>query len=229
MYPDVKRQGVTAERRKLTLQRQDDPSGLLNRLKVTASIDGKHLYRTVYGSLLAREARSRPHKCPNDFDAFWGEAPGQGPRALGSTRHLTPHAPCPTARPKTWNVYEVSFVNDRPAAPHLRHPLRCPRKPGRYRCCIARVARRRRAPLRRRRVDSGAWEPSRSHRHPRHAVLTLPQTRLRRDLPRAGSTTTGTATSNTPTRTTTSAWWWGRCAPSTTSPRCHNGTAHTLA
>jgi hypothetical protein len=196
MYPDVKRQGVTLKDGTMTFSGKMARPGFY-RLKVTAHVDG-NTYTGLCTAAFSPEKLAPATQCPNDFDAFWGDALAKA-RGLGLDPHLTP---LPDRSTQDVDVYEASFVNDRPGG-RIFGILCVPKKPGRYpallrvcpaRACVLTV------------VTSGQRrrEPS----HSRLASTACPSLCRSTSTTRSsagGSTTIGTPTSNTPTRTITSA------------------------
>lgn len=125
MYPDVKRQGVTLKDGKMSFSGKMTRPGFY-RLKVTAHVEG-NTYTGLCTAAFSPEKLAPATQCPNDFDAFWNDALTKA-RGLGLDPHLTP---LPDRSTQDVDVYEVSFVNDRPGG-RIFGILCVPKKPGRY-------------------------------------------------------------------------------------------------
>lgn len=96
------------------------------RLKVTAHVDGKD-YVGLCTAGFSPEKIEPATQCPADFDEFWGNA-------LKDARQyaLDPHKTLlPDRCTETVNVYEVSFVNNKPSS-RIYGILCVPVKPGKY-------------------------------------------------------------------------------------------------
>ena len=125
LYPDVKKQGVTLKDGTMTW------SGRLNRpgfysLKVRAHVEGKD-YEGLCSVAFSPERLLPATQCPPDFDEFWAKALADARQYdLDATRTLLPER-CT----KDVNVYEVSFVNNRPGS-RIYGILCVPVKAGRY-------------------------------------------------------------------------------------------------
>jgi cephalosporin-C deacetylase-like acetyl esterase len=96
------------------------------RLKVTAYLDG-NTYTGLCTAAFSPEKLTPAAQCPKDFDTFWSNTLTQA-RKLDLDPHLTP---LPDRSTQTVDVYEVSFVNDRPGG-RIFGILCIPKKPGRY-------------------------------------------------------------------------------------------------
>ena len=125
MYPDVTKKGVTLKDGTMKWTGSMKTPGFY-RLKVTAHVGGKD-YVGLCTAGFSPEQLQPATKCPADFDAFWEKALNDARRnALDS--HLTL---LPDRCTETVNVYEVSFVNDRPQG-RIYGILCRPVKPGKY-------------------------------------------------------------------------------------------------
>ena len=96
------------------------------RLKVTAHVDGKD-YVGLCTAGFSPEKIQPATQCPADFDEFWGNA-------LKDARKyaLDPHKTLlPDRCTENVNVYEVSFVNNKPSS-RIYGILCVPVKPGKY-------------------------------------------------------------------------------------------------
>lgn len=125
MYPDVRKEQVTLKDGKMTWTGTMKTPGFY-RLKVTAHVDGKD-YEGLCTAGFSPEQLKPATQCPADFDEFWGNALTEARRlALDPHRTLLPER-CT----ETVNVYEVSFVNNRPGS-RIYGILCIPVKPGRY-------------------------------------------------------------------------------------------------
>ena len=125
MYPDVMKQGVVLKDGSMKWTGQMKTPGFY-RLKVTAHVNGKD-YVGLCTAGFSPEKLEPATKCPADFDAFWE-------RALNDARQnaLDPHVTLlPERCTETVNVYEVSFVNNRPGS-RIYGILTKPVKPGKY-------------------------------------------------------------------------------------------------
>lgn len=110
MYPDTQRKGVTLKDGTMEWTGTMSQPGFY-RLKVTAHVDGKD-YVGLCTAAFSPEKLQPATKCPADFDAFWQ-------RALDEARQnaLDPHLTLlPERCTEKVNVYEVSFVNNRPGS-----------------------------------------------------------------------------------------------------------------
>ena len=107
MYPDVKR-SITLKDGTLHLKGTLNRQGFY-RVKVVAHVNGKD-YEGLCTAGFAPEKIQPYAKCPDDFDDFWKKALEEARRnELNPTMKLLPDR-CT----KDDNVYEVSFVNNRP-------------------------------------------------------------------------------------------------------------------
>ncbi len=125
MYPDVKKTGVTLKDGSMKWTGTMKSPGFY-RLKVTAHVDGK-TYEGLCTAGFSPEKLQPATQCPADFDEFWS-------RALSEARQhaLDPHLTLlPERCTETVNVYEVSFVNNRPGS-RIYGILCKPVKPGKY-------------------------------------------------------------------------------------------------
>ncbi len=125
MYPDVKKTGVTLKDGSMKWTGTMKTPGFY-RLKVTAHVDGK-TYEGLCTAGFSPEKLQPATQCPADFDEFWS-------RALSEARQhaLDPHLTLlPERCTETVNVYEVSFVNNRPGS-RIYGILCKPVKPGKY-------------------------------------------------------------------------------------------------
>ena len=125
MYPDVKKSGVTLKDGTMQWTGTMKEPGFY-RLKVVAHVDGKD-YAGLCTAGFSPEKLQPATKCPDDFDAFWS-------KALEEARQypLDPHVTLlPERCTETVNVYEVSFVNNRPGS-RIYGILCKPVKPGKY-------------------------------------------------------------------------------------------------
>ena len=107
-YPDVTKKGVTLKDGTLNLAGKLSKPGFY-RLKVTAHVNNKDYAGLCTVSFDPEQIRTST-QCPADFDTFWQHA-------LSDARQydLDPKLiPLPERSTKDVNVYEVSFVNDRP-------------------------------------------------------------------------------------------------------------------
>lgn len=110
MYPDRKRQGVTLNDGTLELTGTMNKPGFY-RLKVTAHVGGKS-YDGLCTAAFSPQGIVPATRCPADFDEFWRKALSDArTNDLDATRRLLPER-CT----KDMNVYEVSFVNNRPGS-----------------------------------------------------------------------------------------------------------------
>ena len=125
MYPDVNKKNVTLKDGTMKWTGTMKAPGFY-RLKVTAHVGGKD-YVGLCTAGFSPEQLQPATTCPSDFDAFWAKA----------LREARTHAldPLVTLLPdrctETVNVYEVSFVNDRPQG-RIYGILCVPVKPGKY-------------------------------------------------------------------------------------------------
>lgn len=124
MYPDVKR-SITLKDGTLHLKGTLNRQGFY-RVKVVAHIKGKD-YEGLCTAGFAPEKIQPYAKCPDDFDDFWKKALEEARRnELNPTMKLLPDR-CT----KDDNVYEVSFVNNRPNS-RIYGILSVPKAQGRY-------------------------------------------------------------------------------------------------
>jgi cephalosporin-C deacetylase-like acetyl esterase len=125
MYPDVTKKGVTLKDGTMKWTGSMKTPGFY-RLKVTAHVGGKD-YVGLCTAGFSPEQLQPATKCPADFDAFWEKALNDARRNA-----LDPHLTLlPDRCTETVNVYEVSFVNDRPQG-RIYGILCRPVKPGKY-------------------------------------------------------------------------------------------------
>lgn len=125
MYPDVKKKDVVLKDGTMNWSGTMKAPGFY-RLKVTAHVDGKD-YEGLCTAGFSPEKIVAATKCPDDFDAFWTETLNAArSNDLDPTRTLLPER-CT----KDVNVYEVSFVNNRPGS-RIYGILCVPVKPGKY-------------------------------------------------------------------------------------------------
>lgn len=125
MYPNVTKKGVTLKDGTMKWTGSMKTPGFY-RLKVTAHVGGKD-YVGMCTAGFSPEQLQPATKCPADFDAFWEKAL-QNARTNALDPHLTL---LPDRCTETVNVYEVSFVNDRPQG-RIYGILCLPVKPGKY-------------------------------------------------------------------------------------------------
>jgi cephalosporin-C deacetylase len=125
MYPSIYKKGVTLKDGTIQLCGKLAKPGFY-RLKVTAHVGGKD-YDGLCTAAFDPEKLVPATQCPDDFDDFWSQALKQA-RQYDLDPHLTP---LPDRSTKDVNVYEVSFVNDRPGG-RIFGILCVPVKPGKY-------------------------------------------------------------------------------------------------
>lgn len=125
MYPSIYKKGVTLKDGTIQLCGKLAKPGFY-RLKVTAHVGGKD-YDGLCTAAFDPEKIVPATQCPDDFDDFWSKALKQA-RQYDLDPHLTP---LPDRSTKDVNVYEVSFVNDRPGG-RIFGILCVPVKPGKY-------------------------------------------------------------------------------------------------
>ena len=125
MYPSIYKKGVTLKDGTIQLSGKLAKPGFY-RLKVTAHVGGKD-YDGLCTAAFDPEKIAPATQCPDDFDDFWSKALNQA-RQYDLDPHLTP---LPDRSTKDVNVYEVSFVNDRPGG-RIFGILSVPVKPGKY-------------------------------------------------------------------------------------------------
>lgn len=124
MYPDVKR-SITLKDGTLHLKGTLNRQGFY-RVKVVAHVNGKD-YEGRCTAGFAPEKIQPYAKCPDDFDDFWKKALEEARRnELNPTMKLLPDR-CT----KDDNVYEVSFVNNRPNS-RIYGILSVPKAQGHY-------------------------------------------------------------------------------------------------
>ena len=124
MYPDVKR-SITLKDGTLHLKGTLNRQGFY-RVKVVAHVNGKD-YEGLCTAGFAPEKIQPYAKCPDDFDDFWKKALEEARRnELNPTMKLLPDR-CT----KDNNVYEVSFVNNRPNS-RIYGILSVPKAQGHY-------------------------------------------------------------------------------------------------
>ncbi len=125
MYPEVKKENVTLKDGTMKWSGTMKVPGFY-RLKVTAHVGGKD-YVGMCTAGFSPEQLQPATKCPADFDEFWAKALSEARRNA-----LDPHLTLlPDRCTETVNVYEVSFVNDRPQG-RIYGILCRPVKPGKY-------------------------------------------------------------------------------------------------
>lgn len=125
MYPDTKKTGVTLKDGTMKWKASMKTPGFY-RLKVTAHVNGKD-YEGLCTAGFSPEKIQPKAKCPDDFDKFWKETLERARwNDLDPTKRLLPER-CT----KDVNVYEVSFVNDKPGS-RIYGILCLPVKPGKY-------------------------------------------------------------------------------------------------
>ncbi|MBO4822758.1 MAG: acetylxylan esterase [Prevotella sp.] len=125
MYPEVTIKHVTLAEGTMNWTGTMKEPGFY-RLKVTAHVDGKD-YVGLCTAGFSPEKIEPATQCPADFDEFWGNA-------LKDARQyaLDPHKTLlPDRCTETVNVYEVSFVNNKPSS-RIYGILCVPVKPGKY-------------------------------------------------------------------------------------------------
>ena len=124
MYPDVKR-SITLKDGTLHLKGTLNRQGFY-RVKVVAHVNGKD-YEGLCTAGFAPEKIQPYAKCPDDFDDFWKKALEEARRnELNPTMKLLPDR-CT----KDDNVYEVSFVDNRPNS-RIYGILSVPKAQGHY-------------------------------------------------------------------------------------------------
>ena len=124
MYPDVKR-SITLKDGTLHLKGTLNRQGFY-RVKVVVHVNGKD-YEGLCTAGFAPEKIQPYAKCPDDFDDFWKKALEEARRnELNPTMKLLPDR-CT----KDDNVYEVSFVNNRPNS-RIYGILSVPKAQGHY-------------------------------------------------------------------------------------------------
>ena len=124
MYPDVKR-SITLKDGTLHLKGTLNRQGFY-RVKVVAHVNGKD-YEGLCTAGFAPEKIQPYAKCPDDFDDFWKKAlEGARRNELNPRMKLLPDR-CT----KDDNVYEVSFVNNRPNS-RIYGILSVPKAQGHY-------------------------------------------------------------------------------------------------
>lgn len=125
MYPEVTIKHVTLAEGTMNWTGTMKEPGFY-RLKVTAHVDGKD-YVGLCTAGFSPEKIEPATQCPADFDEFWNNA-------LKDARQyaLDPHKTLlPDRCTETVNVYEVSFVNNKPSS-RIYGILCVPVKPGKY-------------------------------------------------------------------------------------------------
>ena len=125
MYPDVRKTHANLADGTMKWTGTMKTPGFY-RLKVTAHVGGKD-YVGLCTAGFAPEKIQPATQCPADFDEFWDNALKEA-RKLALDPHLTLLSDRCT---ETVNVYEVSFVNNRPAS-RIYGILCVPVKPGKY-------------------------------------------------------------------------------------------------
>ena len=125
MFPDVHKKGVALKDGSMKWTGTMKSPGFY-RLKVTAHVDGKE-YVGLCTAGFSPEQLLPATQCPADFDAFWSSALNEA-RQHALDPHLTL---LPDRCTETVNVYEVSFVNNRPGS-RIYGILCKPVKPGKY-------------------------------------------------------------------------------------------------
>ncbi len=125
MYPDTEKTDVTLKDGTMKWKASMKTPGFY-RLKVTAHVNGKD-YEGLCTAGFSPEKIQPKAKCPDDFDKFWKETLERARwNDLDPTKRLLPER-CT----KDVNVYEVSFVNDKPGS-RIYGILCLPVKPGKY-------------------------------------------------------------------------------------------------
>lgn len=125
MYPDTKKTDVTLKDGTMKWKASMKTPGFY-RMKVTAHVNGKD-YEGLCTAGFSPEKIQPKAKCPDDFDKFWKETLERARwNDLDPTKRLLPER-CT----KDVNVYEVSFVNDKPGS-RIYGILCLPVKPGKY-------------------------------------------------------------------------------------------------
>ena len=125
MYPDTKKTDVTLKDGTMKWKASMKTPGFY-RLKVTAHVNGKDYEGLCTAGFSPEKIRPKA-KCPDDFDKFWKETLERARwNDLDPTKRLLPER-CT----KDVNVYEVSFVNDKPGS-RIYGILCLPVKPGKY-------------------------------------------------------------------------------------------------
>lgn len=125
LYPDQKKKGVVLKDGTMTWKGKLSKPGFY-RLKVVAHVGGRD-YEGLCTAAFSPEKLVPATLCPADFDAFWKKALDEARQYdLDPTRRLLPDR-CT----KDVNVYEVSFVNNRPGS-RIYGILCVPVKAGRY-------------------------------------------------------------------------------------------------
>ena len=125
MYPDTKKTDVTLKDGTMKWKASMKTPGFY-RLKVTAHVNGKD-YEGLCTAGFSPEKIQPKAKCPDNFDKFWKETLERARwNDLDPTKRLLPER-CT----KDVNVYEVSFVNDKPGS-RIYGILCLPVKPGKY-------------------------------------------------------------------------------------------------
>lgn len=125
MYPDTKKTDVALKDGTMKWKASMKTPGFY-RLKVTAHVNGKD-YEGLCTAGFSPEKIQPKAKCPDDFDKFWKETLERARwNDLDPTKRLLPER-CT----KDVNVYEVSFVNDKPGS-RIYGILCLPVKPGKY-------------------------------------------------------------------------------------------------
>ena len=125
LYPNQKKKGVVLKDGTMTWKGKLSKPGFY-RLKVVAHVGGRD-YEGLCTAAFSPEKLVPATLCPADFDAFWKKALDEARQYdLDPTRRLLPDR-CT----KDVNVYEVSFVNNRPGS-RIYGILCVPVKAGRY-------------------------------------------------------------------------------------------------
>lgn len=125
LYPDQIKKGVVLKDGTMTWKGKLSKPGFY-RLKVVAHVGGRD-YEGLCTAAFSPEKLVPATLCPADFDAFWKKALDEARQYdLDPTRRLLPDR-CT----KNVNVYEVSFVNNRPGS-RIYGILCVPVKAGRY-------------------------------------------------------------------------------------------------
>lgn len=125
LYPDQKKKGVVLKDGTMTWKGKLSKPGFY-RLKVVAHVGGRD-YEGLCTAAFSPEKLVPATLCPADFDAFWKKALDEARQYdLDPTRRLLSDR-CT----KDVNVYEVSFVNNRPGS-RIYGILCVPVKAGRY-------------------------------------------------------------------------------------------------
>lgn len=125
MFPNQKKKNVVLKDGTMTWKGKLDKPGFY-RLKVVAHVGGKE-YEGLCTAAFSPQELLPATQCPKDFDSFWQKSLDEARQYdLDPTRTLLPER-CT----KDVNVYEVSFVNNRPGS-RIYGILCIPVRPGKY-------------------------------------------------------------------------------------------------